>query len=763
MAGRVGTRQFRWWDGSRAIENTIMPLPMTATASLPAAATANAGFIVYDSTTTTCKYSNGSSWTAFATAATGDADSIYNAGAWTVTVDANDVNFTATSTAYNFLWKVNVTGTTAVACEIDAYHATAVITDALKFTCTGATAVITDAIDASDAKIVNALTAGANNLSGTYWSITGSTGAGIFVGLDYGTGALVGTCDIAINTSMFTVAGTTGNTVVAGNLSVGGNFSLSGTLTLDAIAAATTNATLTVDGNGVGGVDICSLSSGGVTLSDDTTVIASKTLTITGVAASNVFTITAGDMVISDGSITITDADDAASLKITNNALAAGSLIDIDTTGTVTGKIIDILADNVTTGTMVYLRSSAASFAGKYIQCYDGAADDFSIGLYGATIIAGNADGTDALTLTAGDIKLTDGGLTLSSGGVDVTSNAAHDAFDIIPAADGAALDINLAGSSNLATGYIDIDGSTGSGTVVDVDFSGAYTGAVLDINMTNAVGASIANFTGAGTRTAGLIVVTDTPSSVGTFDLNITPVAATATANVFDIDVAGTGNADVISIDFSGAYVGDAINITTTNGGAAVQAIVVDGTTAPAGALCSFSCSGTIAAAGSVATFQSSGQPAAACAGAAARFLETGAARATSYAVQIDSTSNEALNVSTGKSHFVEAISVLASPNLTIAPNYIQAGGAANAITAALTDDTGTNIALTDGLRLQIDLNTKTLQAGANTLDFNGGGAVAILSHNNPANNIATAYAANGFIDLVYSSTTPGWLDMSQ
>jgi len=45
-----------------------------------------------------------------------------------------------------------------------------------------------------------------------------------------------------------------------------------------------------------------------------------------------------------------------------------------------------------------------------------GANTVFSIGASGATVIGGSAEGTDALTLTAGDITLTDGDLTLTAG-----------------------------------------------------------------------------------------------------------------------------------------------------------------------------------------------------------------------------------------------------------------------------------------------------------------------------------------------------------
>ena len=53
------------------------------------------------------------------------------------------------------------------------------------------------------------------------------------------------------------------------------------------------------------------------------------------------------------------------------------------------------------------------------------------------------------------------------------------------------------------------------------------------------------------------------------------------------------------------------------------------------------------------------------------------------------------------------------------------------------------------------------TLQAGANTFNYAGNGAVAIASSRNPSNNIATGYAATGEITLRFLGNQ--WLDVSQ
>lgn len=87
--------------------------------------------------------------------------------------------------------------------------------------------------------------------------------------------------------------------------------------------------------------------------------------------------------------------------------------------------------------------------------------------------------------------------------------------------------------------------------------------------------------------------------------------------------------------------------------------------------------------------------------------------------------------------------------------------GGANNAITANLVDQAGTAITLAAGLKITLKL-AHSLQAGANTFTLNGaGGAKAIKSHNNPGNDIATAYVSGGIIDMIYDGTQ--WQDLSQ
>ncbi len=107
-----------------------------------------------------------------------------------------------------------------------------------------------------------------------------------------------------------------------------------------------------------------------------------------------------------------------------------------------------------------------------------------------------------------------------------------------------------------------------------------------------------------------------------------------------------------------------------------------------------------------------------------------------------------------TGVSHRVATTQVKTA-------NYIASEtGSNNAIAGALIDAALGVVPLAAGLEVVVKL-AHTLQAGANTFDFNGGGAVVIKSSRNAANNIGVAYAATGVIKLLYDGTQ--WLDMNQ
>ena len=131
-------------------------------------------------------------------------------------------------------------------------------------------------------------------------------------------------------------------------------------------------------------------------------------ITLSQLAANNFNSPTfTGDVTVSDGKISWTDATDeeAGSFNFsntTNNDLSWVSSVT-------TGNCLHITADDITSGSMIELdNDQAGSFTGEYIRCFDGAAQDFAVKLHGEIEIAGS-DGSDMLTITAGDIQVDDG------------------------------------------------------------------------------------------------------------------------------------------------------------------------------------------------------------------------------------------------------------------------------------------------------------------------------------------------------------------
>ncbi len=196
--------------------------------------------------------------------------------------------------------------------------------------------------------------------------------------------------------------GVTGNLVISGTASIG-------TILMDGVTAATGGATLALNGDGAGGINIGATSTGGITFSRATTVADTR------------------DLTIGEGVLTVdNDQVNETALVITSDATTTGGGLGITSAVTTTsGKAISVVANDVTTGDLLYLESSAAGLTtGNFINAYNGAATVFEVGLYGATTIAGNA-ATDILTITAGNLQMTNGDVDMDEGKleIDTTTN----------------------------------------------------------------------------------------------------------------------------------------------------------------------------------------------------------------------------------------------------------------------------------------------------------------------------------------------------
>ena len=351
------------------------------------------------------------------------------------------------------------------------------------------TGVWDNAIDASDSNIVNALIAGANDLSGTSWSITGSTGAAVFVGVNSGSGLIQGSGGLTISGGDIALtdnSGTTWSVTNAGVANFGASVTIAGTgdgtdaliLTLGDILV--TNGDLDLSG---GDFNVILDAADGVNISKG----AAPTV--------DVFTIAAGSPA--------TDGVDALALTLTatNQADFTNSLINGQLTAQGTA------ATDIANGILLNLVSQAG---GTETGLKLTGAWDTGIDATDANIVDALSVGVNNIVGTTGDINFTNFDVTGSTGNITVAA--------------GQGITTNAAGALNL-----------GTATATSLALGSASATAITLVTDNNA--ANDFSFTGGTTFTAGAAVTNLTVTS-----------AATATADAAQITLTSTG--DTAGID---------------------------------------------------------------------------------------------------------------------------------------------------------------------------------------------------------------------
>jgi len=113
---------------------------------------------------------------------------------------------------------------------------------------------------------------------------------------------------------------------------------------------------------------------------------------------------------------------DAAAVTLTSSLTSAALVVTADSV--TTGNGAEISVAGLTEGNGLLISATEATLtSGFYLTLFDGAANDFTVGKYGATVIAGNA-ATDVLTLTAGHLVVSSGNITTSAGNLVITGTA---------------------------------------------------------------------------------------------------------------------------------------------------------------------------------------------------------------------------------------------------------------------------------------------------------------------------------------------------
>lgn len=291
------------------------------------------------------------------------------------------------------------------------------------------------------------------------------------------------------------------------------------------------------------------------------TIEAPHTLTIAGSAGSTVATITAGDMVMSDGSLAITDADDAASFSVTNATLT-------------TGNMVTLTADAATSGSILYIDNGGASLtSGYYINCNDDGTADFTVGADGATTITTATATTAALTVTG--VQTSQDMVTFDNTGGVIASGKAVLLLDAggAVASGGNILRVAPTGTPNAGAIGIEFAGASKDLQAMKIDVDNTSNSAVL-LNS----GGAIAD------NKAILEIVGDgTPAASGSNLLRIDGSGLTATNGPTLVEIVGTGidaNALTIDIDNTDQH---AVSVTGSGALSGASMLYVDNDGTPA------------------------------------------------------------------------------------------------------------------------------------------------------------------------------------
>ena len=129
------------------------------------------------------------------------------------------------------------------------------------------------------------------------------------------------------------------------------------------------------------------------------------------------------DMTMTDGLFAGASTSNSVSALTINN----DTITTFGTTGTEDEAMIVFGSDSLTTAALLQLQLSDTNLtSGFYLNCLetDGGTSIFSIGVDGNMSIAGTLTGTDAISVTAGDVTLTSGDLTLTAGDIVNTLGA---------------------------------------------------------------------------------------------------------------------------------------------------------------------------------------------------------------------------------------------------------------------------------------------------------------------------------------------------
>lgn len=341
-----------------------------------------------------------------------------------------------------------------------------------------------------------------------------------------------------------------------------------------------------------------------------------------GDAGSNSLTLTAGDVVVSDGSFALTDADNAASFTITNNTATSASVVVIAGSGVFTGNTTSsfatLTASGLTTGTVLYIPVAALT-TGKAINV---------IGTTALTtgIMVNVESGTTGTSLTGSGrlLRVAHTGTSTNSGVLAEVLSAATDETTIMQVSASGALALGYAlklSTASVTTGTLigalgaalttgaifsctDLAAlTTGHGILISHETSAITTGSLLEIsssgvNTGSGGDGTLVNLTATG-QLAGSLVTVDTIQTTGTAMSIISTGVMTTTGNLLTLTAnSATTAAGLLRVNGNGLTTGigvviasSATAITTTG---RLLSVSHTGTTSTSGTLVEFASAAT-------------------------------------------------------------------------------------------------------------------------------------------------------------------------
>lgn len=299
---------------------------------------------------------------------------------------------------------------------------------------------------------------------------------------------------------------------------------------------------------------------------------------ITGNGGTQVFTITGGDAVMSDGSLTITDADDAGSLSVTNNSNVGtnAALVTFATSGAYVGNttksVVYVNPSGLTTGTGFYMPVAAIT-QGKGMHLTSGATQTTGHLLYvqntgaSAALTSGTVATFDhTATAVGSSVNKTGSVVSVTSNRTVNTGGTTADDFDCLSVIKATTRTAGTAATAGSVL-YVEMQTTgtvteTSKGIEVVMDSGGTGTGIDLTHNAATANGIAVT----VDSLTTGLGITVDSSAT-----------AITGAGRLFYSNHTGATGTSAIMNEFASAATDETTILRVTASGALAAGVILD------------------------------------------------------------------------------------------------------------------------------------------------------------------------------------------